>query len=202
MAVRIAAIYRYPVKGMSAEPMARVALAPGECLPQDRRFAIALASTRFDPTRPEWLAKTHFVMLMRDEKLAQLASRFDAQTGELTIEHAGAVAVTARLTDPEGCRVVSRVRGRLPRAGGRGSAAHCRGAGSCLCRCAEKAQCDDRQIRLADQPRQHRRARTGCGVAGRSAALPRQCLFRWVAGLERARLGRLRRSSSAARGCG
>ena len=108
MAVRIAAIYRYPVKGMSAEPMARVALAPGECLPQDRRFAIALASTRFDPTRPEWLAKTHFVMLMRDEKLAQLASRFDAQTGEFTIEHAGAVAVTARLTDPEGCRVVSR----------------------------------------------------------------------------------------------
>jgi uncharacterized protein YcbX len=108
MTVRIAAIYRYPVKGMSAEPLPRVALAPGECLPQDRRFAIALASTRFDRSCPEWLAKTHFVMLMRDEKLAQLISRFDAQTGEFTIEHAGVVAVQARLTDPEGCRVVSR----------------------------------------------------------------------------------------------
>jgi uncharacterized protein len=107
MAVKIAAIYRYPVKGMSAEPLARVALVPGECLPHDRRFAIALAATRFDPTRPEWLAKTHFVMLMRDENLAQLASRFNAQNSELTIERAGIVAVTARLTEPEGCRVVS-----------------------------------------------------------------------------------------------
>jgi uncharacterized protein len=107
MAVRIAAIYRYPVKGMSAEALPQVALAPGECLPSDRRFAIALASTRFDPKRPEWLAKTHFVMLMRDEKLAQLASRFDAPTAEFTIEHAGSIAVQARLTEPEGCRAVS-----------------------------------------------------------------------------------------------
>jgi len=52
---------------MSAAPLARVALAPGECLPHDRRFAIALAATRFDPEHPEWLSKTHFVMLMRDE---------------------------------------------------------------------------------------------------------------------------------------
>jgi len=107
MAVRIAAIYRYPVKGMSAERLARVALMPGECLPQDRRFAIALAATRFDRERPEWLAKTHFVMLMRDEKLAQLNTRFAAETGELTVEHKGGIAVQARLTEPEGCRVVS-----------------------------------------------------------------------------------------------
>jgi hypothetical protein len=29
-----------------------------------------LGSTRFDPQRPVWLSKTHFIMLMRDEKLA------------------------------------------------------------------------------------------------------------------------------------
>ena len=107
MAVTIAAIDRYPVKGLSAAHLARVALAPGECLPQDRRFAIALAGTRFDRERPEWLSKSHFVMLMRDEKLAQLNTSFDPQTGELTIEHAGVVAVQARLTEPAGCRVVS-----------------------------------------------------------------------------------------------
>src|SRR3954452_4548231 len=43
----VAAIYRYPVKGLSAEALDRVTLAPGDCLPQDRRFAIALPSTRF-----------------------------------------------------------------------------------------------------------------------------------------------------------
>ena len=115
----IAAIYRYPVKGLSAEPLERVALMPGECLPQDRRFAIALPATRFDPDHPEWLSKTNFVMLMRDEKLAQLNTRFAAQSGELTImragmragmcagEHAGDVVMRACLTEPEGCRVVS-----------------------------------------------------------------------------------------------
>ena len=106
-AATIAAIYRYPVKGMSAAPLARVALAPGECLPHDRRFAIALAATRFDPEHPEWLSKTHFVMLMRDEKLAELNTRFDARTGELTIEHAGLLVVQARLTESPGCRAVS-----------------------------------------------------------------------------------------------
>jgi uncharacterized protein YcbX len=106
-AATIAAIYRYPVKGLTAEPLARGALAPGECLPHDRRFAIALPATRFDRARPEWLAKTHFVMLMRDEKLARLGTSFDAESGELTIEDAGRVAVRGRLTEPEGCRLVS-----------------------------------------------------------------------------------------------
>ena len=55
----VVAIYRYPVKGLSAEKMDRVVLTPGECLPHDRRFAIALGSTRFDPEHPEWLPKTH-----------------------------------------------------------------------------------------------------------------------------------------------
>jgi len=106
MTTRIAALFRYPVKGLSAEPLPLVALAPGACLPQDRRFAIALPTTSFDPERPEWLSKTHFVMLMRDEKLAQLHTRFAAESGELTIECAGAIAVRARITEPRGCREV------------------------------------------------------------------------------------------------
>ena len=42
MVTTVSAIYRHPVKGLSAEKMDRVALMPGECLPHDRRFAIAL----------------------------------------------------------------------------------------------------------------------------------------------------------------
>jgi len=99
------AIYRYPVKGLSAEKMDRVVLTPGECLPHDRRFAIALGSTRFDPEHPEWLPKTHFVMLMRDEKLAQLQTRFDAESGVLAIAKNARVLLHARLTDAEGCKL-------------------------------------------------------------------------------------------------
>src|SRR6266851_842861 len=102
MTITISAIYRYPVKGLSPEPLHSVALAPGECLPQDRRFAIALPATHFDPEHPEWLAKTHFTMLMRDETLAQLHTRFDAAQGELEVERDGRVLLRARLTEPEG----------------------------------------------------------------------------------------------------
>ena len=45
MATTIAAIYRYPIKGLSAEHLERVPLIQGECLPHDRRFAIALPAT-------------------------------------------------------------------------------------------------------------------------------------------------------------
>jgi uncharacterized protein len=104
MTSTIAAIYRYPVKGLSAEALDRTTLAPGECLPQDRRFAIALPATRFDPANPEWLAKTHFVMLMRDAALAHLRTSFDPATGELTIADQSGPPLRARITDPEGAR--------------------------------------------------------------------------------------------------
>src|SRR5712691_6503375 len=107
MVTTVTSIYRYPVKGLSAEKMNRVALMPGECLPHDRRFAIALGSTRFDPQRPEWLSKIHFIMLMRDEKLAQLRTHFDAESGVLTIAEHGRVLLRGQMSEPEGCRLVA-----------------------------------------------------------------------------------------------
>jgi uncharacterized protein YcbX len=110
MSMTVTAIYRYPVKGLSAEPLPRVRLAPGECLPHDRRFAVALPSTRFDPEQPEWLPKSRFAMLMRDERLARLSTRFDAASEELTIaevgEAAGGAALRASLTEPDGRRAI------------------------------------------------------------------------------------------------
>src|SRR5712691_115837 len=107
MVTTVTTIYRYPVKGLSAEKMDRVTLLPGECLPHDRRFAIALGSTRFDPQCPEWLSKTHFIMLMRDEKLAQLQTRFDAESGILTIAENSRVLLRGQMREPEGCRLVA-----------------------------------------------------------------------------------------------
>ena len=106
MDANIAALYRYPVKGLSPEPLERVSLSPGECLPQDRRFAIALPTTAFDPEQPEWLAKTHFIMLMRDQKLAELLTRFDAETGMFSVEWSGERVLEARLTEADGKQAV------------------------------------------------------------------------------------------------
>ena len=105
MEASVESIYRYPVKGLSPERLTQVALAPGRCLPHDRRFAVALPSTVFDPAQPEWLSKTHFIMLMRDEMLAHLRTRFDVASGELAIDDAkSGASLHASLTDPDGRR--------------------------------------------------------------------------------------------------
>jgi MOSC domain-containing protein len=108
MSAALTAIYRYPVKGLSAEALDRVTLTEGACLPDDRRFAVALGTTKFDPAHPDWLPKTSFVMLMRDESLARLATRFDAKTGRLSIARAGRILLDAPVGEPEGGRQVAR----------------------------------------------------------------------------------------------
>jgi uncharacterized protein len=113
MPITISSIYRYPVKGLSPEHLSRTTLSPGRCLPEDRRFAVALASTRFDPAQAQWLPKRCFAMLMRDEKLARLDTRFDPAIEELTIAENGEVVLRARIAEPEGSRAVGEFLGEF-----------------------------------------------------------------------------------------
>ena len=108
MAVAITNIYRYPVKGLSGEPLRRVGLSVGQCLPHDRRFAIALGTTDFDPAQPQWLSKRHFIMLMRDESLARLHTAFDPESGVLSIANAGGTVLQESLGEAEGCPRIAR----------------------------------------------------------------------------------------------
>ena len=77
MTLKLTHISRYPVKGLSPEPLTATNLAPGAGLEHDRRFAIAHGATDFDPATPQWLSKTHFLMLMRNAGLARFDTRFD-----------------------------------------------------------------------------------------------------------------------------
>ena len=85
----LTAIYRYPVKGLSPEPLETVALTPGATLPFDRAYAIENGPGPFDPQAPAHLPKIHFVMLMRNEQLAALKTRFEDATHTLSIRHDG-----------------------------------------------------------------------------------------------------------------
>jgi len=98
----IASIYRYPVKGLSPEPLPNVALGVGQTLPADRRYAIENGPSGFDPAASAWMAKTHFLMLMRNERLAGLQTHFDDDTHLLTIRENGNVAARGDLETPEG----------------------------------------------------------------------------------------------------
>jgi hypothetical protein len=82
---KIQSIYRYPVKGLTPEPLARAALAPGQTIPGDRLYAIENGPSGFDPAAPSYLSKTHFLMLMKNERLASLRTAFDQDSHTLTI---------------------------------------------------------------------------------------------------------------------
>ena len=90
--IKIDSIYRYPVKGLSPEELPRVALTPGQTLPADRRYAIENGPSGFDPANPKYFPKTRFLMLMRNERLAALRTRFDDASNVLTIHHDNAEA--------------------------------------------------------------------------------------------------------------
>src|SRR5579883_2546965 len=85
---RIEGIYRYPVKGLSPEPLDQARLQAGETVPGDRLFAIENGPSGFDPAQPRYQPKTHYLMLMRNEREGHDAVRGDLGTtqGRTAIE--------------------------------------------------------------------------------------------------------------------
>ncbi len=98
----IDAIYRYPVKGLSAQPLSRTTLAPGKTLPADRLYAIENGPTGFDPAAPQYFPKIRFLMLMRNERLASLRTDYDEATHTLFIQYEDREVVRADLRTKEG----------------------------------------------------------------------------------------------------
>jgi hypothetical protein len=65
-------------------------------------FAVENGPSDFDPADPVHQPKTKYLMLMRDERLGALRTRYDDTTGTLSIEHEGRNAVRADLATNEG----------------------------------------------------------------------------------------------------
>ena len=98
----IAGLYRYPVKGLSPEPLQQVALDIGQTFPADRRYAIENGPSGFDPAAPVWRRKTYYLMLMRNERLAGYRTLFDDRTNILTIRKDGEMVAAADLESAVG----------------------------------------------------------------------------------------------------
>ncbi|MFG1382202.1 MOSC domain-containing protein [Xanthobacter versatilis] len=96
------AIYRHPVKGLSPEALEAVTLEAGAFFPHDRLYAVENGASGFDPDAPAYRPKTAFLMLMRDARLAGLASRYEPETTTLTLCLDGHEAVRADLSTVDG----------------------------------------------------------------------------------------------------
>jgi MOSC domain-containing protein len=100
--MQIVSLFRYPVKGLSAEALPLLRLRAGETVPFDRAFAIENGPGRFDPDAPRYLPKVNFLMLMRNERLAALQTAFDEATETLTIFRDGKQVARGALTSKLG----------------------------------------------------------------------------------------------------
>jgi uncharacterized protein YcbX len=78
-------IYRYPVKGLSPDPLQSVDVLPGETLPADRKYAVENGPSGFEPDAPSWFPKIKFLCWMKNPKLARLQASFDEAAGTVTI---------------------------------------------------------------------------------------------------------------------
>jgi uncharacterized protein YcbX len=82
--MRIEYLYRFPVKGLTAEAMETAEVEAGGAIPWDRAFALAQGDAPFDPAQPEFLPKQNFMCLMRNARIARLRATFDPRTGMLS----------------------------------------------------------------------------------------------------------------------
>lgn len=94
-------IARFPVKGLTPQPLDEAQLTPDQPLANDRRFALAHGGSAFDFNAPAFQKKAHFLTWIRNPPLAALDCSFDAGGTKITIRKDGKVLVKdADLTSP------------------------------------------------------------------------------------------------------
>lgn len=89
MMPRVAALYRYPVKGGRAEACAELTVRAGGRIAGDRVLAFRFAGSGLHDTA--WSRKQGFAVLMNTPALAKLEIDFDAATRRLRVALGGAV---------------------------------------------------------------------------------------------------------------
>ncbi len=104
----VAALHRFPIKGLSPEALDGITLAAGSYFPGDRLFAIENGPSGFDEQHPVHLPKTKFLMLQRDERLALLRTHYEPAGHRLTVRLGGDIVCDADLSNEAGRAALER----------------------------------------------------------------------------------------------
>jgi GntR family transcriptional regulator / MocR family aminotransferase len=99
----VSSIYRYPIKGLSAQPLSSAILEAKKPFPHDRVFALARPGAPVESDKAKWAKKGLFVMLMLDEGLASVNTHLDVDTLEFTVTQGNQHVLTANLADERQC---------------------------------------------------------------------------------------------------
>ncbi len=97
----ITGLYRYPIKGLSAQPLSSCHFEAGLPLSGDRVFALVRPGAPIDPIEPRWAKKGLFAMLMLDEQLASVRTVLDIDTSHFSAARDDVVVAEGNLADPD-----------------------------------------------------------------------------------------------------
>lgn len=78
-------IYRYPIKGLSPQPLPGVTIEAGKPFPFDRVFALVRPGVSIETEEPRWAKKGLFLMLMLEDSLARVRTQLDVETLQLDV---------------------------------------------------------------------------------------------------------------------
>ena len=93
-------IYRYPIKGLSAQPLTRVDIEAKKPFPLDPHLCSgAPAGRRTTSGSRDGARKAYLVMLMLEEALARVRTTLDVETMQLTIAQDNRQLLVADLND-------------------------------------------------------------------------------------------------------
>lgn len=99
--MKLESLVRFPIKGLGPDMLRSAQVESGGAIRFDREYAIAHGSTDFDPAMPTYLAKHHFLMLMRNPPLASLKTSFQEAERRVRIIFPDGAEIDAQLDDAE-----------------------------------------------------------------------------------------------------
>lgn len=97
MTTRVDGLYVYPVKGMTPQPLPRVALSTGRGVPFDRTLALARPGGAYSPGMQHGISKREYFVLVAEARLAGLTTHIEPETGVWTVDVRGHRALTVDL---------------------------------------------------------------------------------------------------------
>jgi GntR family transcriptional regulator/MocR family aminotransferase len=98
----VTGLYRYPIKGLSAQRVTSLVLRACEPVAHDRVFALARPDGPIDSHAAKWAKKGLFVMLMLDEALARVRTQLDVDSLDFAVMQGNQRVLAANLGSPKG----------------------------------------------------------------------------------------------------
>jgi len=111
--VKVNGLYRYPVKGLSADLLDQTEVQKDQGFLFDRYWALENGARNFNPKSPRHIPKGRFLQLAKNPKLARLRCQFDEDSHTLIIVHEGTELGRGDMRSASGIEIIERCIGEF-----------------------------------------------------------------------------------------